>query len=160
MKCLATSFDKPGNEHAQGRKWSQVHLLQEKTKRVHGTAHKSLMAGSRKPATRATCAAPPIGEERDNSDSGSSSDSSSPGDGESAASGEEDALVEESMPEEERDPEAGMEGELRDMDSDEASGAEEDATSMTPVGGNKWVCVATMGGGLRGDRPVRARSPR
>ena len=174
VKCLATRFDKPGNEDAQGRKWSQVHLLEEKTKWVCGTVHK-LLGGRRwggnykikydgdggKQETSHEShlqAAPPIGEEHDDSDSGSSSDSSVSDDGDPAASGEEEAVAEGDMSEEERDPEAGMDGELRDMDDGEASAAEEDAIS-TPiggtveVGGNKWVRVATMGEDVRGDRP-------
>ena len=174
VKCLATRFDKPGNEDAQGRKWSQVHLLEEKTKWARGTVHK-LLGGRRwggnykikydgdggKQETSHEShlqAAPPIGEEHDDSDSGSSSDSSVSDDGDPAASGEEEAVAEGDMSEEERDPEAGMDGELRDMDDGEASAAEEDVTS-TPiggtveVGGNKWVRVATMGEDVRGDRP-------
>ena len=108
VKCLATRFDKPGNEDAQGRKWSQVHLLREKTKWACGTVHK-LLGGRRwggnykikhdgdggKQETSNEShlqAAPPIGEEQDDSDSGSSTDSSSSDDGSSSdSSGEGDA---------------------------------------------------------------------
>ena len=146
----------------------------KKTKWVYGTVHK-LLGGRRwggnykikydgdggKQETSHEShlqAAPPIGEEHDDSDSGSSSDSSVSDDGDPAASGEEEAVAEGDVSEEERDPEAGMDGELRDMDDGEASAAEEDVTS-TPiggtveVGGNKWVRVATMGEDVRGDRP-------
>ena len=37
VKCLATRFDTPGNEDSQGRKWSDIHMQQEKTKWVYGT---------------------------------------------------------------------------------------------------------------------------
>ena len=83
VKCLATRFDKPGNEDAQGRKWSQVHILQEKTKWVYGTVMR-LLGGRRWQGnykikydgdTRQETsheshlqAAPPIGEEHDDSD--------------------------------------------------------------------------------------------
>jgi hypothetical protein len=104
VKCLATRFDKPGNEDAQGRKWSQVHLLAEKTKWARGTVHK-LLGGRRwggnykikydgdggKQETSHEShsqAAPPIGGEHDDSDSGSSSGSSVSDDGDPAASGE------------------------------------------------------------------------
>ena len=73
VKCLATRFDAEGNEDAQGRKWSEVHILREKTKWVHGTVMKK-MGGKkfngnykvkydgdtpRTPATKVTCSRPP-----------------------------------------------------------------------------------------------------
>jgi hypothetical protein len=41
-KRLATRFDAEGNEDAQGRKWSEVHVLREKTKWVCGTVRKKV----------------------------------------------------------------------------------------------------------------------
>ena len=46
VKCLAMRLDAEGNEDAQGRKWSKVHVLREKAKWVHGTVMKK-MGGKR-----------------------------------------------------------------------------------------------------------------
>ena len=42
VKCLAMRLDAEGNEDAQGRKWSEVHVPREKTKWACGTVMKKV----------------------------------------------------------------------------------------------------------------------
>ena len=173
VKCLATRFDTPGNEDSQGRKWSDIHMQQEKTKWVYGTVMRLLggrrWAGnykikydgdSRQETSHESHleAAPPIGEEE--SDSDTASENEAPGEDASDSSSQDLDGGDEggNASDEGRDPEGGMDNELNDMDQGESSGAEEDATAIpigghVEVGGNKWVRVAHMGDDARGDRP-------
>ena len=177
VKCLATRFDAAGTEDAQGRSWSQVHYLKEKTNWVCGTVQK-LMGGRRwagiykvkydgdgaamNTHEQHNHPAPPIGEEHDDS---------SGDDGEDDASDIEEPSVEEegadgALSDEERNAEGMMEDDQvdRDLDVGEESGDDGEDCQSLPIGGectvkdNTWVRVAGMGEDRRGDRPKSTMS--
>jgi hypothetical protein len=128
VKCLATRFDAEGNEDAQGRKWSEVHVLREKTKWVHGTVMKKMGAkrfngnykvkcdgdnNSHTSNESHTFKPPPIGEELGDSEESDSRISGSEEEGKKppkrGRSSSEEGNVDNALSDEERDAEDGME---------------------------------------------------
>jgi hypothetical protein len=178
VKCLATRFDAEGLEDAQGRKWSEVHILREKTKWVCGTVIKKM--GGKKfngnykvkydgDASQSTSneshifKAPPMGEELDDSEEESDSGSSGSEEEGTKPSSAEDKAVDDNgdnaLSDEERDAEGMMErpeGDDEDLgEPDQVNFELEDLPigGSVDVGGNVWKRVATMGEDPRGDRP-------
>ena len=172
VKCLATRFDQPGGEDAQGRKWSQLHMAKEKTKWVLGTIVRHL-GGTRNfkgqykvrydgDKTQTNSAESHLEkcreEESDSGDSsGSDSDEAPPSGG--SESEDDDRLVGAggTAPEEERDPNAGMDGE-GDPEADDGDASDEEGAAVAmggtvEVNGNTWKRVVGMGDDPRGERP-------
>ena len=154
VKCLATRFDQPGGEDAQGRKWSQVHFAKEKSKWVLGTIVKHLGGtrnfkgqykvkcdGDKTQTSSAESHLEKCREEESDSDdssgsdSGDSSSSGSDSEGDDVLAGAGDAPI----PEEDRDPNAAMDDE-GDPEADNGNASEEEgAADATRMGGTVEV---------------------
>ena len=183
VKCLAIRFDAEGNEDAQGRKWSEVHILREKTKWVYGTVMKKMggkkFNGNYKVKYDGDTVshtsneshmfkAPPIGEELNDSEDSDSGSSSSDEEGKKTSSrrssSSDEGNADNALSDEERDAEAHME--QPEGDDEDIGGPDEVDYELEdlPIGGtvdvkgNIWKRVTTMGEDPRGDRPKSGMS--